>query len=97
MLLLVVDVTSPSPADEAAVVLKELAAYSEALAAKPRLTVLTKADLLPEDARADAPQRAGLPEAALISAQTGLGLRALMESLWTRLPREPVEDVAHDR
>lgn len=99
MLLLLVDVTGESPSREAAVVLNELTSYSEALAAKPRVTVLTKADLLPEDAHADAPRRAGLPEAALVSAHTGLGMRALMESLWALLPKvpvEPVEDAAHD-
>jgi len=98
VLVLVVDASAEAPAEDAAVVMRELEAYSPALAARPRVTVLSKMDLLPAEAVADAPARAALPDAIAVSAQSGLGLRELVEVVWRRLP-EPAaesEDVTHD-
>jgi GTP-binding protein len=91
LLALLVDVSSPSPEEDARIVLNELASHSPELAAKPLIAVLTKADLLPAEDHAQAPAQAGMPDAPLVSAHTGLGLRELMEACWARLP-VPVED-----
>ena len=61
VLALLVDVTSENPAADAAVVERELSMHSEALAEKPRVTVLTKADLMPaRGARPGASRARGL-------------------------------------
>lgn len=66
----------------------ELESYSQELAAKPELIVITKADLLPEDADIQeliAPfQRRGLPCLAISSA-TGKGLEELVDKLGERV------------
>ena len=85
LLALLVDVTSPHPAEDAALVVRELEMHSRALADKPRLVVLTKSDLLPPEARAAAVGRTGLAGARLISAHTGEGVRELVEALWERI------------
>ena len=99
LLALLVDVTSHHPAEDAAAVVRELEMHSRALAEKPRLVVLTKSDLLPAAARASAAARADLPVAHVISAQTGEGVRQLVEALWERIAREGVtaEREEHDR
>jgi len=82
VLALLVDATAEDPAGDAAVVERELAMHSEALASKPRVAVITKADLMPPEDRLGAPKRLGLPEARLISAHSGEGVRELLEALW---------------
>ena len=62
---------------------REAASYSAALAAKPHVVVLTKADLLtghtpPPNLRVDVPVH-------VISAATGAGVPALKEALWRKL------------
>jgi GTP-binding protein len=91
VIALLVDVTTTDPAAELALVERELALHSPALREKPRLVVLTKADLLPPGERDGAPERAGLPEAMLISAQTGLGVEPLLERLWRMIAPAPVD------
>jgi len=81
-LAMLVDATGASPREELAVVERELERYSPALLAKPRLVVLTKADLLPPERRGTASAEAGLPDAHLISAHSDEGMKALLESLW---------------
>jgi lipoprotein-releasing system ATP-binding protein len=58
---------------------------SAALAEKPRVVVLSKADTLAPAERDGWPARVGLPGARLLSAHTGEGLRDLLEDLWTRI------------
>lgn len=74
---------------------REVAAYSEAVAAKPHLVVLTKIDLLPPDRavpRLEAPEARGvLP----VSAIANRGLDALEERLW-RLLREASRSESED-
>jgi len=82
VLLLMVDSGAPEPAADLAMIERELREYSPALLDKPRVVVLTKADILPPDARAAAPAKAGLPDALLISAHSGLGVGDLLERLW---------------
>jgi GTPase len=91
VLAMLVDVSGDAPAGELRRVERELERYSSALVAKPRITVLTKADLLPPEQHADAAHRAGLPGALLVSAHTGAGMHALLERLWDMLARQPVE------
>ena len=85
VLVFLLDVTRPSPADDLRLLEDELARYRLELSQKPRLVTLTKADLLPAEAHAAAPARAGLPEALLISAHSGLGLDAWLERAWRLL------------
>jgi GTP-binding protein len=81
-LAFLVEASSPSAASDLAMIEHELREHGQALLEKPRVVVLTKADLLPEDERENAPARAGLPEAILVSAHTGLGVERLLDALW---------------
>jgi len=85
LLLYLVEATAESPAHELEMVRREVALHDPALAEKPSLVALTKADLLPPEARAGAAKRAGLPEARLISAHTGEGMDELLEAVWAGL------------
>jgi GTP-binding protein len=96
VLALLVDVTSENPSSEAAMVERELALYSPALAAKPRVSVLTKLDLIPPEERAGAVERAGIANARAISAHTGEGVKELVEALWARLASESDQGDADD-
>jgi GTPase len=102
VLVFLVDVTGEHPARDLAMLEREMELYGGSFAEKPRIVVLTKSDLLAPEARPAAPRQAGLPDARLISAQSGDGLRALLEQLWVhvaeRVP-EPVQsekDATHD-
>jgi GTP-binding protein len=93
VLVLLVDVAAEDPAAEAAVVERELALHSAELAAKPRLRVLSKADLLPVADHEAAPRRVGMPDARLVSAHSGEGIPELLEDLWRNLaPAEGTRD-----
>src|SRR5262249_24845915 len=70
VLVFLIDATSDDPASTLALLERELAEYSPALAEKPRRVVLSKADLLAPEARGDVPARSGLAGAHLISAHT---------------------------
>jgi GTP-binding protein len=79
---------SPSPAEAARVILKELEAYSPALFAKPRVVAFSKADLDPSGARALAAEVAsevGIGEFHVVSAVTGEGLPDLLQACWKLL------------
>ena len=69
-LVLVVDLASPDPAADLAVLRSELAAYDGALAARPAVVVGTKADLVDEPLRLE-------PGALVVSAVTGDGVEEL--------------------
>ncbi len=71
-----------SPADAYRAIRDELAAYSAALAAKPELVALTKADLLPGDdtLRAELAEAIGAPVLA-ISCVSGQGLKQLVHAV----------------
>jgi len=88
VLAFLVDGTSDDPARDLALLEREVSLYSAALMEKPRVIVLTKADLVPRSpgpAGNPASPRPGLSGAIVISAHTGFGLRELLESLWRRL------------
>ncbi|HVP39049.1 MAG TPA: GTPase ObgE [Candidatus Saccharimonadales bacterium] len=78
VLLLMVPADEPDPPHAAQVLLGELMAYNPGLAAKPRLPVLSKADLLPPEAR-PAPWADGPP--LRLSAHTGEGLAELQQRI----------------
>jgi GTP-binding protein len=87
LIAVLVPLDHPDPQAAYELLRRETALYSPALAGKPHVVVLTKADLLPSDAvppaiRTDAPVFA-------ISAVSGAGVPALLEGLW-RLLRAPV-------
>jgi GTP-binding protein len=85
VLVFLLDVNRPAPAEDLRMLENELARYSVALADRPRLVTLTKADLLPLDEHAGAAARAGLPGALLISAHSGAGMDTWLESTWRLL------------
>lgn len=75
-----------SPAEDHAVLCRELSAHAEELAQRPAIVALNKIDLLPPE-RVDA-ILASLPAGALpISAATGAGVSALLEAIWSVLER----------
>ncbi len=70
------------PADEAwRVIRQELARYSEALAAKPEIVVLTKCDLPGWEESLNSLARASDSEVTAVSAVTGFGIDALLSRL----------------
>jgi GTP-binding protein len=86
VLVFLVDASGEDPAGTLALLEREIARYSPALAEKPRRVVLSKADLLAPEERADASERLGLPGARVVSAHTGLGVRELLEDVWSAIP-----------
>jgi GTP-binding protein len=96
VLVFLVDASAEDPAGTLALLEREIARYSPALAEKPRRVVLTKADLLPPEARTDAADRLGVPGARVISAHTGFGVRELLEDLWSAIPPAAVGSAEAD-
>lgn len=91
VLVFLVDVTGEDPAGDLAMLEREMELYGGSFAQKPRIVVLTKADLLAPDVHATAARDAGIKDARLISAQSGEGLRALLDEMWAHVAeREPV-------
>lgn len=88
VLAFLLDASAEEAAGTLALLEREVAGYSLTLAEKPRLVVLTKSDLLPPEQRPTAAARAGLPQAYLLSAHSGEGLRELLEALWTLITAE---------
>lgn len=84
MLLHLVDFSRENPVEDYQVIRKELEAYDENLARKPEKLVLTKADLIPEDLRAqmilDFAEQTGT-KPVLISAITRDGLEQLLDEI----------------
>jgi GTPase len=95
-LMFLLDVSSEDAAGDLAMLERELSMHSPAFATKPRLVVLTKADLLPEEAHAAAPARAAMPEAMLVSAHSGAGMRELLERLWTLIGAPDPDAIADE-
>jgi GTPase len=97
VLLFLVDVGSEDAARDLAVLEREVSLYSDELMSRPRVLALTKADVLPPEAHAGAARAAGLPQAVLISAHTGEGLPALLETVWALVgPRQPADATAEE-
>ena len=86
VLLHLVDGTSETIAKDYKTIVAELDAYSEALAAKPRITALNKVDAL--DAKTLANRKRSLEKAAggpvhLMSGVSGQGVQDVLRALWT--------------
>jgi len=92
VLALLVDAAGAEPSHDLVLIEREIAAYGAGLPAKPRVVVLTKADLLAPEERTGAPQRLGLRDAHLVSAHSGDGLTALVETLWGLIANAVAED-----
>ncbi len=92
LLLHLVDPASPGgdPVADMIAVERELAAYDPDLASKPRVVVLTKADLVQDpapSARVEARAASGGLACVVVSAVTGQGLGRLVETCATMLAR----------
>ncbi len=85
VLAFLIDASSEDAAATLALLERETESFSLTMAEKPRLVILSKADLLPPEDRADAPARAGMPQALVMSAQTGDGVRPMLEALWSHI------------
>ncbi len=94
VLAYLVDVGSEDPRHDLEVLEREVALYSPELTAKPRVVVLSKADVLPVEAHAGAAAAAGIPGARVVSAHSGHGLNALLEELWTLVAPAATEPTA---
>jgi GTPase len=97
VLLCMVPADDPDPPLQARMILNELVAYNPVLASKPRISVLTKVDVLePGSPAADWDE--GPPHR--LSAHTGEGLAELQEKIWILLqdvpPGEPTDGRAQD-
>jgi GTP-binding protein len=89
VLIHLIDIAGPDPAEALAVVEEELAAYGEDLDEKPRLIALNKIDLAdPEIAAhfAEELEDAGADRIFPISGATGAGLDALLDAALEYLP-----------
>ena len=88
VLIHLVDGSSPDPIADAQVLLGELEAYGNGLLERPRLLVLSKAELLDEEQLEALPAQLsdtlGQP-VQVISAVTGQGLDGLLQQVWQEL------------
>ena len=92
LLVHLLDGSSPDPAADYAAINRELALYSEKLAAKPQIVVLNKLDL-PEARARWAPLKKELGLEVLgISAVTGEGISGLLRVIAERLEELPTEE-----
>lgn len=79
----------PTPEESYRVILDEITAFGHGLAEKPRLTVFSKGDLIPDPAVRAAELAADLGiEAYAVSSPTGLNLDRLLEDCWRLLQPE---------
>lgn len=85
VLAFLVDASGEDPRGTLELLEREIRGYSAALAEKPRVVALTKSDVLPPEERAGAAKRLGLPQARLVSAHSGDGMRELLEDFWTEI------------
>ncbi|MBI5168836.1 MAG: GTPase ObgE [Candidatus Eisenbacteria bacterium] len=88
VLAFLVDAASEDPASVLAMLEKEISQYSATLGEKPRVVVLSKSDTLPPEERDGRGTVVGLPQAHVISAHTGDGLKELLEELWRVIAAE---------
>jgi GTP-binding protein len=104
LLLHLVDVSAEDVVADLAVVEQELQAYGHGLEQRPRLVVLTKAELLDQEARqatrlavaAHCQGEGVLPsigEPLVISAASNIGLEALLAAVWRELGVDRAEDL----
>src|SRR5690606_29196771 len=85
LLAFLVPVDAPDPQATYDQLRHEVQAYSPALAAKPHVVVLTKRDLLPDDATLPRIEAPGALGRFVISSAAHDGLEALVEALWNQV------------
>ncbi|HYL55968.1 MAG TPA: GTPase ObgE [Gemmatimonadales bacterium] len=88
LMAVLVPADSPDPQATYELLLREAAAYSPELAAKPHLVVLTKADLRTPDTGTPAFHSLGGAPVVAVSSVTREGLPELLETLWKALQVE---------
>jgi GTPase len=88
LMAVLVPADSPDPQATYELLLREAAAYSPELGAKPHLVVLTKADLRPPGAEHPALNPRGGAPVVAVSSVTREGLPELLETLWKALQIE---------
>ena len=76
---------APDPAEAYRVIRGELAAFSDDLAAKPEIVVLSKTDLMPEESVLKSLADESDKEVCPISAVTGSGVKDLLSEIARRL------------
>ena len=96
-LAFLVDATSPSPAGDLRMIERELHEHSAVLLERPRIVVLTKADLLPPEEHSGLPERLGMPHAHLVSSHSGFGIGRLLEEFWSLAGSPPASEVEEPR
>ncbi len=90
--LVALDETDPTPVRRWQILRDELRRYDTDLLDRPEIIVLTKADTADEKvvaATRKAFAKAGAPDLLVISAATGQGVSALIQSVWSRLRALP--------
>jgi GTP-binding protein len=92
VLAFLLDAAAEDPRATLEMLEREITTYGAALAEKPRVVVLSKADLLPPEQRAGWAASVGLPDALVVSAHAGDGVRELLERLWTCILAETQAD-----
>ncbi|WP_126172021.1 GTPase ObgE [Altericroceibacterium xinjiangense] len=109
ILIHLVDITGPDPAEAMQVVDRELEAYGAGLEDKPRIVVLNKVDLADAElveAFADELKQAGAEQVFAISGSTGAGVERLLDTVLESLPHrtsseegggEPTEEEGEER
>ena len=85
VLAFLVDAGSEDPRATLELLEREVVRYGATLGEKPRIVVLTKADVLPPEEHAGRASALGLPKARLVSAHSGENLRELLEDLWSMI------------
>lgn len=96
LLAFLVPLDSPDPQAVLDQLRREVALYSEVLATKPYLVILSKGDLLPEG---DELPTLDAPDARMvvtISSVSGHGLEPLKESLWSAVQEVRAEDAEEE-
>ena len=96
VLALLCDASSPDPDADVALVERELKEYSAILTEKPRVRVLTKADVLSPEDRLALHEKARQAGEFMISAHSGEGVAELLDALWRRLAEMPGAEVTDD-
>lgn len=88
VLVVLIDCTSPDPAEDYQTMLDEMKSYHESLLDKPRIIVLSKIDLLENDLSVEKFLNSLEIPICRISSVTGEGLAALLDMLWKILKKQ---------
>lgn len=94
ILAVLVPSDSPDIAAEYRTLLSELEKFQPGLLDKPRIAVITKMDIAPEDFRAPSLEKG--VKAIPVSSVTGKGLKALKDRLWQEVSSRERPEVTHE-